>query len=319
MRYVEVTAPHQVRIDEAPIPEPGEGELLVRVRACGVDWPTFRHVIEGEGTSYPANGFNNLGLAHEGSGEVVAVGHGVARFRPGDRVSYLGPGFQEYAAVRQEYCGKLPEGVAYLDLLGEPMAVMHHSAGKVRLEPNATLVVFGAGYMGLGLIHLLARRGYGRIIAIDTNDLRLDLARRMGARWTIDAAKEDAPAAIVKLTNATGADLAIEATGAADVLERIHEAVRPGGTVLVHGWFGGPRQVVLERWHVQDLTFIFSHPAPHEIYGRLIEEVGAEVAARKIDLTPLITHRLSLDDVPRLEESVRSSADYVKGVVEVKA
>ncbi len=315
MRYVEVTAPHQVRMCEGPIPQPGEGEVLVRVRVCGVDWPTFREVIEGQNTRYPANGFTNLGLAHEGSGEVVAVGPGVTRFQPGNRVSYLGPGFQEYAVVGQEFCGALPDRVDYL----EPMAVMHHSAGKVHLDKTATLTVFGCGYMGLGLIHLLSRRGYDRMIAVDTNPLRLDHAKRMGAKWVIHAGNEDVSAAIAQWTHGTGADLAIEATGSAGVLDRIHEAVRPGGTVLVHGWFGGRRQVVLENWHVRDLTFHFSHPAPHEIYGRLIEEVAAELAAGRIHLTPLITHRMRLDDVPRLEEIVRSSTDYIKGVVEVEA
>ena len=315
MKFAQVVSPHRLEIAEAAVPEPGDGEILVKVSVCGVDGPTFSHVMDGVDTVYPASGFNNLGLAHEASGRVVAVGRQVKNFAVGNRVSYLGPGFQEYAAVKSDFCGKVPDGVEDLALLGEPMAVMYHTAVRSGAAADQTVAVFGAGYMGLGIIHLLTRLAGPTIVAVETNPKRLSAARSMGAKYLVNPKEEDALEAIRRITGGKGADLAIEATGAEAVLRRIDEFVGMGGTVVLHGWFSGETRLRLGQWHVKDLNLKFSHPAPHEIYGRLIEEVGRRVAEGKIDLKPLITHQIPFADVPRLEQIMKSDDSYIKGVV----
>jgi threonine dehydrogenase-like Zn-dependent dehydrogenase len=315
MRYAEVEAPHRIKIKETDTPEPGAQEILIRVSLCGVDWPTFKHVIEGEDTAYPANGFNNLNLAHEASGEVVSIGRDVKGFEPGDRVTYFGPGFQEYAVVKAAYCGKIPAGVGDLDLLGEPMAVMYHSAMRSQPDPEKMTVVFGAGYMGLGIIHFLSRMGVQKIIAVEVNEQRLQLAGKMGASLLINPETQDPIDKIMGFTGNQGADLAIEASGSEKVLHQIGRAVRTGGNILIHGWFSGERKIRLDAWHAKDLTVAFSHPAPAEVYGNLIDRVGQMVAEKKIDLSSLVTHQVPFNEIDRLESVIKGSADYLKGVV----
>lgn len=315
MKYAQVESPHQITVKETQIPEPTDYEVLVRVRLCGIDWPTFKHVIEGKETTFPANGFNNLNLAHEASGEVVSVGKKVNRFKIGDRVSYLGPGFQEYAVVKADYCGKIPDGVEYLELLGEPMAVMYHSATKIQPEPEEMVAVFGIGYMGLGIIHFLSKLGAKRIVAVERDQDRLQLAKDMGAEFLINPVNQNPTEEILRLTNNQGVDIAIEASGSEEVLRQIGQVLRASGTLVVHGWFSGERKVRLDDWHAKDLTVKFSHPAPHEIYGSLIEEVGKMVADKKINLIPLITHKVSFSEIESLERIIKDSRKYLKGVV----
>jgi threonine dehydrogenase-like Zn-dependent dehydrogenase len=315
MKFAQAPAPHRIEIKEGPAPEPGDSEILVKVTLCGIDWPTFKHVIEGEDTVYPADGSNNLNLAHEASGVVVATGRNVKRFKAGDRVSYLGPGFQEYAVVKEDFAGKVPDGVDDLDLLGEPMAVMYHSALRSEPRPEQTVAVFGAGYMGLGIIHMLSRMGVQTIIAVERDEKRLSTAARMGAKHVVNPRSGNPAEAIKKLTGGSGVDLAVEATGSDGVLAHIHEAVKPCGTILFHGWFSGEKKVHLDQWHVQDLTLKFSHPAPHEIYGRLIEQVGREVAKGRFDLRPLVTHTIPFSNIENLEDVIKNSHDFIKGVV----
>lgn len=318
MKYAVVTSPHQIEIRETQVPEPAEGELQVKVSLCGMDWPTFRHVIEGVDTSYPASGLNNLNLAHEGSGVVTAVGKNIKKFSVGDRITYLGPGFQEYATVKAEYCGKVPDKVDELDLLGEPMAVMYHSAVRSLESRPETIVVFGAGYMGLGIIHFLLRLDSGcQVIAVERNEARLKVAEQMGASRTVNPDRDDPFNIIGDLTDGKGADLAIEATGSDTILHRIHQAVKPAGTVLFHGWFSGEKKVRLDNWHAQDLTVKFSHPAPPERYGNLIEKVAELVAENKIDLKPLITHQFRFYDATRLEDLIKNATEYIKGVIRI--
>ncbi|MCE5259154.1 MAG: zinc-binding dehydrogenase [Chloroflexi bacterium] len=315
MKYAEVEAPHQIRIKEIRTPIPGAHEVLVRVSLCGIDWPTFKHVINGEDTTYPANGFNNLNLAHEASGEIVSIGQEVKHFKVGDRVTYFGPGFQEYAVVKADYCCRIPNGLEYLELLGEPMAVMYHSAERCQPNPRKTIVVFGAGYMGLGIIHFLTRLGVQTIIAVETNAYRLHLAGEMGASLLVNPSSQDPIEKILSYTNNKGADLAIEATGSDQVLNRIELAVRTGGDIVIHGWFGGERKIRLDKWHAKDLTVSFAHPAPAEIYGKLIEKAGRMVAEGKIDLTSLVTHQVPFNEIENLEAIIKGSDNYLKGVV----
>jgi L-iditol 2-dehydrogenase len=315
MRYAEVEAPHRIKIKEIHTPDPGAHEILVRVSLCGIDWPTFKHVIDGENTAYPANGFNNLDLAHEASGEIVSIGREVKGFKVGDRVTYLGPGFQEYAVVKAEYCGKIPAGLEYMELLGEPMAVMYHSAVRSQPDPRKIIVVFGTGYMGLGIIQFLSRLGAKKIIAVEINEKRLQLAGKMGASLLINPTSQDPIDKILSFTNNRGADLAIEATGSEKVLLQIELAVRTGGTIVIHGWFSGEKKIRLDKWHAKDLTVAFSHPAPHEVYGNLIEKAGRMVAEKKIDLTSLITHKVPFNEIENLETIIKGSGNYLKGVV----
>lgn len=315
MKYAEVEAPHRIKIKEIQTPDPGAHEILVKVSLCGVDWPTFKHVIEGDNTTYPANGFNNLDLAHEASGQIVATGQEVKNFKIGDRVTYFGTGFQEYAVVKADYCGKIPAGFDYLELLGEPMAVMYHTAIRSQPDPEKTIVVFGTGYMGLGIIHFLSRMGAKKIIAVEINEKRLQLAEKMGASLLINPTAQDPIDKILSFTNNQGADLVIEASGSEKVLLRIDQAVRTSGTIVIHGWFSGEKKIRLDKWHARDLTVAFSHPAPAEVYGNLIDNVGRMVADKKVDLTSLISHKVPFSDIENLESIIKGSGDYLKGVV----
>ena len=205
MKRVQIHAPGEVRLDDVPEPEPGPRDAVIRVAACGICGTDLRYVRQG-GLIGPSDVAMPLG--HELSGVVEALGSEVGDLRIGERV-VLNPtaagnmignggsegGFAPKLLVREAAAGgslfplpdELPDDVA---ALAEPLGVGMNAVDRSRIGRGERVAVFGAGPIGLAAVATLADRGIDDIVAVDLSVRRLDIARSLGARATIDASRE---------------------------------------------------------------------------------------------------------------------------------
>ncbi len=326
-----------VRIEEAAIPEPGPGEIVVQNKVtltCGTDVKMF---LRGYRYDPP-----HL-IGHEASGVVHAIGEGVTAFAIGDRVvaHNTAPCHRCYYCKKgnQSMCVDLPSNLgAYAEYqliparivnettfllqdtmdyeqaaLTEPLACAVYGTAEVPIEIGDTVVVNGCGPIGLMFVRLAHLRG-ARVIATDVNTKRLALATKLGAQHTVAITPEtDQVAAVRALTeDGRGVDIAIEATGLPHVWLLAFDMVCPGGTVL---FFGGTKKgTTVEfdctRFHYDQITTkgVF-HTTP--IHVRAAFELLAMNAIRHEDF---VQNSYGLDDVTTaLREHARG--DVIKNCI----
>ena len=298
--------PGDLRIGERDDPTPGEGELVVRVGACGL-CGTDLHIADGEFPPAPYP----LVPGHEFAGEVVAVGPAVDDWREGDRVAVdpsLFCGHCEYCRVgRGNLCAnwgaigdtvdgafaeyvKVPAANAYalpddLDFragaLIEPLSCAVRGMHRLQLQPGESALVVGAGTMGLLLQQLILRAGATRVAVADTNEAKLGLAERLGA----DAVGTD----VAELGRF---DVAVDATGAPPAIEAAFGALRRGGRLMVFGVAHADASVALSPFRIyNDEITIVGSMAVLNSFGPAVELM----AAGAIDAKAMLTHDFPLD------------------------
>jgi threonine dehydrogenase-like Zn-dependent dehydrogenase len=144
--------------------------------------------------------------------------------------------FAEFVAVPQHILYRLPEGLTFEQAaLVEPFAIALHAISRSQTALNDTMVVVGAGMIGLALVQALSRTGCSRLVVVDVAGDRLALASKLGASDTVNSAVEDAGEAILRLTEGRGADLAFEAVGLTATVDLALRCVRKGGAVILVG------------------------------------------------------------------------------------
>jgi len=310
-----------VRIEERPVPKIGPGELLVRVRAsgiCGSDVLEWYRIKKAP-----------IVLGHEVAGEVAAVGEGVTRWRVGQRiaVSHHVPcntchyclagyhtacetlhttnfdpgGFAEYVRIPllQADRGVFPlaDNVSFEEgSFFEPLACVVRGQRSANLRPGQTVAVFGAGISGVLHIALAKALGAGRIVATDISEFRLNQARRFGADVVFDA-KDDVPRRVRESNGGRPADLVVVSAGALSAFKQALASVDRGGTILCFATTdpGVELPVPLNEFWRNDVTLKPSYGnSPHDA------KVALElIAARRVPVADMITHRLPLEDTPK--------------------
>lgn len=262
MRAAVYRGPEQIELCTVPIPEPGPGELLVKVRAattCGTDVKTYRR---GHPKFPPPFIFG-----HEFGGDIVRAGAGVGRFREGMRVTanvfaecgkcfycehgqgnlcanliYNLGAFAEYmiipASIVRRATFQIPDHIPYAHAaLLEPLVTVVHGWHKAAVRPGETVAIIGAGGpISLMFIQLLLCPAATQVIAVGHSTARLEVARMLGASHIVNAHKQDSILTVRALTRGFGADVVIECGGTKSTWETSVELVRRGGRVL---WFGG--------------------------------------------------------------------------------
>lgn len=256
---------NRLEIREVPRPEPGPGEVLVRVKACGICGSDVHGMDGSTGRRIPP-----LIMGHEAAGVIDRLGLGVTGWQPGDRVTFdstiscgecaycrsglinlcdnrrvLGVAieeyhqdgaFAEYVTVPARILYRLPEGVSFTQAaMIEPVSVAFHAVNLTPIRLNDTAVVIGAGMIGLLTIQTLRLAGCGKIIAVDQVPDRLELACRHGADVGINAAAEDAVSAVLRETGGQGADIALEAVGVSQTINLAVDCLRKNGHLTLIG------------------------------------------------------------------------------------
>jgi threonine dehydrogenase-like Zn-dependent dehydrogenase len=274
----------QFACEDVPDPEPAPDEVLVAVKACGICGSDVHGMDGSTGRRRPP-----IIMGHEAAGIICRVGSGVIGWATGDRVTFdstiycghcefcrrglinlcdhrrvLGVScedyrqngaFAEFVAVPQHILYRLPDGLAFEHAaLVEPFAIALHAIRRAPPMLNDTVVVVGAGMIGLALVQALSRTGCGRLIAVDIADDRLALAAKCGATNIINPSAEDAAAAILRLTQGLGADLAFEAVGVAATVDLALRCLRKGGAATLIGNVTPKTEFPLQTAVTRELT-----------------------------------------------------------------
>jgi L-iditol 2-dehydrogenase len=321
-------APGDVGVIDLPTPEAGPGEIVLRVGAAGLCHSDVR-VFKGEKYAKPG-----VVPGHEISGVVAGVGSGVPDVQAGEHVALcpiiacgscsfcrvgkrnrcpnritLGydenGGLAEYLLVpepivRLGHIFKLPAGVP-LDLasLLEPTACVFNSLDLLGVEAGTTVLLVGAGPMGL--MHIVVARALGaRVIASEPDEERRGWARKLGAEATVDPSSQDPVAAIKELTDGQGADVAVVTTGAVAAVPPALNGVRKQGSINLFGGF--PPNTVLDLdpnlIHYNELVLTGSQNATIAQY-----EQAARLLPRLGDLRQVVSHSFTIEDAPKAYES----------------
>lgn len=249
-----------LKIEEVPVPVPGLGEVLVKIEACGV-CHTDLHAVDGDWPVKPTLPFIP---GHEGVGHVVAVGPGVTHLKEGDRVGIpwlysacghcehclggwetlcetqkntgysVNGGFAEYALAAADYVGHLPSNIGFVEIAPVLCAgVTVYKGLKVTdTRPGQWMLISGIG--GLGHMAVQYAKAMGlNVVAVDIDDAKLDLAKKLGAAVTINASKTD-PVALIK-KEIGGAHGALVTAVSPKAFSQAMNMVRRGGTVSLNG------------------------------------------------------------------------------------
>ena len=315
MRVVEIVGARTSRVVEAPEPEPGPGDVLVRTLASGV-CASERPVWTGHDGGRPTR------IGHELSGEVVGWGRDVHGWRVGDRVTgFAHPAFAELVAVPSRDLEPVPANVPSWAALGEPLACVVEAVSRSGIQEGARVAVVGMGFMGLVAAQVVRAAGAGEVLALDVDPARLDLAARLGADATFAMPNPaDNPAddvAGVPPDLRTSCDVVVEFTGTAAGLAAAGDLTRAHGTLCVGGYHhDGRRDLDVELWY-RSVTIVNGFSADRGRQRAALRHGLALMAAREVTFEPLVTHRLGLDGLDDAYELFRERpAGFVKAVLE---
>jgi threonine dehydrogenase-like Zn-dependent dehydrogenase len=314
MKAGQIVASRRIEIVEVERPTIGEGQVLVKQRVgciCGSDVPYFLDDRENpmtHGRTAPMPPGLSL---HECIGTVVESR--TPRFREGDPVLALPAaghsGLAEYFAANADHTVPLPKEDTRDELvLAQPLGTVVHAVRKLGSLFDQTAVVVGQGPMGLLFTALLPHLGVRHVIATDLLPERLEVSRRVGATAVCepDAVEE----CLASITGSPAADLVVEAVGEEAALRRAGELIRRNGTLLA---FGVP--------HAREYRLPFNALFVKE--ARIVCSVGPDIqsdfpiavemiASRRIDVSPLVTHRFPLE---RAHEAFETFVERRDGVV----
>lgn len=238
MKALVYTQPLSVELQDLPEPEPGPGEVLLRVGACGVCGSDMHGYFGRSKRRVPP-----LVLGHEFSGEAVAVGSGVTGVSTGDAFAVyplitcgqcllclsgrgrlcprrrifgldIGGALAEYVAAPASCLFPLPQGLSFTDgALVEPLANCVHLLSHVQSVEGKRGIIYGAGSIGVLTWWLARRLGASGLAIVDVNPKRLERLKKMGADLVVNAAEEDAEAVLGSWSGGWGADFTIDAVG----------------------------------------------------------------------------------------------------------
>ena len=315
MRAAVLAAPGDMRIEHVALPEPGAGEVRVRLEGCGVCASNLEPWAGLPWLSYPQQAG---GLGHEGWGVVDAVGPEVTGVQVGDRVATLaGRSFAEYDIARADALVVLPPALAGKPFPGEPIACAMNIFRRSDIRAGQTVAIVGIGFLGALLTRLATNAGT-RVIAISRRQSSLDLARDFGAAETVTM--DDHWAIIERVKQLTGEKMCervIEAVGKQWPLDLASALVGFSGRLVIAGYHqDGPRQVNMQDWNWKGIDVINAHERDPAVNLRGLREAVEAVASGRIDPTPLYTHRYPLERVGDALDATRDKPDdFVKALV----
>jgi len=330
VRAVTFHAPGQVALEDRPEPELSERtDAVVRIDATGVCGSDL-HIYRGRVRIEP--GFT---IGHEFVGKVVAAGDAVTRVSPGDRVLgcfhtacgtcffCLRGAYQKCERARTFGHGaalgslqgtqaeqalvpmanmtlrKVPDQLSDEIALfaGDVMGTAYHAIAAGEVRPGDSVAVLGLGPVGLSAVQVALAAGAGPVIAIDTVEARLGVARALGAT-PVHLTHENPRDAVLGATDGRGVDAAIDAVGHPDALELAIRLARNAGNVVAVGVYAERCELHMGLVWIKGLTL---RSGQANVIGH-VDRVLGMLAAGTLDPSPLITHRMPLDEAPRAYE-----------------
>jgi L-iditol 2-dehydrogenase len=333
MKAAVLHKPNEMRIEEIEVPSINSDEMLVKVKACAICGTDTRiyHGTKTKGVRYPSV------IGHEISGVVEACGKSVQGFKEGDPVSicpvipcgicyacqrgmdniclnrtaigyeYDG-GFQEYVkipgvAIRQGNIFKAPPDIPFEVLaLIEPLACCYNGNRRSQIKLGDTVVIMGAGAIGLMHLQLARRAGATKIVMSEPLDERRALAKEMGADICVNPQKDSLMEVVMKETQGLGADATLLAIGVPALINEAFGITRKQGSVNLFAGFGGKGESSIEAnlIHYNELNVTGTASAAPWHFN----EAMKLVTSGQINLEKLITNRFPLEEIDKALKTV---------------
>ncbi|HLL81515.1 MAG TPA: zinc-binding dehydrogenase, partial [Longimicrobium sp.] len=265
MRAARLAGPGQIVMEETALPEPGAGEVRIRLEGCGVCASNLTPWAGAEWMQYP---LEPGAMGHEGWGVVDALGDGVSGVQVGDRVAALSyKSYAEYDVAAADAIVPLPSVLDGKPFPGEPLGCAMNIFRRSGISAGQTVAIVGIGFLGALLTRLASDAG-ARVIAISRRPFSLDVAKEMGAHELIPMDDHWRIIERVKeLTGGTFADRVIEAVGKQWPLDLAAEITKERGRLVVAGYHqDGPRQVNMQLWNWRGLDVINAHERDPQVY-----------------------------------------------------
>jgi len=339
MKAASVVRPNIVQIEDLPIPKLGPGDILVKMRACGV-CGTDVDKVRGLHITPPM-------LGHEAVGEIAEIDERVKSFEVGERVfvhhhvpcyvcHYCRRGdhtmCDSFVQTTIEPCGlaeyfrvprtnvergavlKLPSNISYEEgTLIEPTACCIRGLSKTRMRPGDDFIVIGCGPIGVTHIRLLTIFGAGRIFGSDVVAFRLEAAKKFGATAVFNPRTQDVVERVREETNGRGADCVIVSVGAPEAVLQAIDLARKGGVVLL---FGAPHRGAtlscdLSKVFMKEVSLIPSYSTSELETNAALELM----ASGRLGLASIITHTFRLEDTAEAIRCAAEAKDSLKVIV----
>ncbi len=346
--------PEKMMLEERPIPEPGNTDVLVKVRSVGICGSDVAYYF-GNSSLETSDGKGPLILGHEFTGEVVEVSEEAANvggLHVGDRVvvnpvqsnpnsfwtqkglSNLCPekrvlgvgvdgGFAEYAVSDYRWTVKLPDNVTYAQgALTEPLACGLYAVNNLNAEAGQTAVVFGPGPIGLMMVQVLKSRGLKNVLLVGTRDYRLERGKELGANVIVNISDTTSPhyvaelgTTIQELNNGELADRAITATSSLSAIHMALEVTGRHATVVI---FGLPGDADVMQVPILDTILMDKTIRFSWLAPDTWEEAVQLISKGDVDMDKIISHEFSLDSLVEGITKVRNREDgCTKGLIKV--
>lgn len=338
-----LVTPGTMKIQDAPMPEPKDDEVLLKVEYVGICGSDI-HGFESGPFIPPKDPNQKIGLGHECGGTVVGVGSKVKKIKVGDRVN-IEPGVPcgkckfclsghynicpdvDFLATQPNYRGALtnyithPESLTYklpdnMDTmegaLVEPAAVGMHAAMEADVKPGKKIVILGAGCIGLMTLQACRVMGATEIVVVDMIEKRLNMAKKLGATEIINGGKEDTVARAKEILGDLGADIVFETAGARATAAQTTKLVMRGGRIMIVGTVPGDTPVnflSINREVKIQTVFRYANNYPMTIEA---------ISSGRFDVKSMVTDIYDYKDVQRaFEESLSRKSEIIKGVIKI--
>lgn len=335
---------HNMIFKEIPVPEIAPHEVLVEIDVVGICGSDAHYYTHGNIGDFVVKG--DFILGHETAGVVTSIGSDVKNLKVGDRVA-LEPGvvcgkceqclsgkynlcehveffatppyhgvFSNYVKHPENLCFKLPENVSNMEgALVEPLAVGLHAAAQGDVKLGDTVVIFGAGCIGLVTLLACKARGASKVIVVDIIDKRLDFAKNLGADAVINAKSEDVLSKINTLTESKGAHVVIETAGSPITVGQSADVVKTGGVIVLVG-------MTVEAKTSFDFMKLMGKEGTIKTifrYRNLYPVAINAISSGTINVKSIVTHEFEFDKISEAFDFVTENpTDVVKAVVKIK-
>lgn len=318
MKAAVLEAVEKLVVKDIPKSEPKDDEVLIKVKVCGICGTDLK-LYNGQYTAKTP-----VVLGHEYSGEVVEVGKEVMNFKVGDRVvsdpnescgkcywcrnsqpcfcnnlaAYgvlRDGGFAEYCTAGEKGVYKIPDALDFESAaFTEPVSCVVRGADRIGYKHGDSVVIIGGGPMGQVHLQFALHSGAKKVILVEPQESRIEMATKFRADRVINPDKEDVKKAVLDLTEGLGADVVIEVVGHASTIEQAVDLAKKGGKILIFGFAPEGEKASIIPFDIlsRELTIIGSWVNPYT-YSRALDIL----ASKQVDVKPLISSRVELDKI----------------------
>jgi L-iditol 2-dehydrogenase len=318
MKAAMLYGPRDIRIEDIDMPDPSFGEALVKIKAVGICPSDLRGYT---GSREPRGGYPTI-MGHEWAGDIVEVPSDCEEFKIGDRVAamwasfpgdcyycrkgelnhctnrwgHTNGGFREYGRASTSSLRKLADSTRYEEAaFAEPLACCLNGHRKLNIRVGDFVAIVGEGPIGLTHVQLARLSGAARIIVSGLIPKRLEMAKKLGADYTVNASEQDAVEEVKRLTDGRGADAVQIAVGGVKAIESGIQMANIGGTVNIFAGTHPPTTISVDPnlIHYKELIVTGSWDYSPHIFTNSVELINT----KRINLKDLISHVLPLEKI----------------------